>query len=46
MTLAVMGYHFQVITRRLSKALDAAVAPKSQDATGSNLPAGSGGQTR
>ena len=25
MTLAVMGYHLQVMTRRLSKAMDAAV---------------------
>jgi hypothetical protein len=25
MTLAVMGYHFQVMTRRMSEALDAAV---------------------
>ena len=24
MTLAVMGYHFQVMTRKLSKAIDAA----------------------
>jgi hypothetical protein len=25
MTLAVMGYHFQVMTRRMSEAMDAAV---------------------
>jgi hypothetical protein len=31
MTLAVMGYHFQVITRRLSKAIDSpALAPAAQ----------------
>ena len=31
MTLAVMGYHFQVITRRLSKAIDSpALAPATQ----------------
>ena len=29
MTLAVMGYHLQVITRRLSKAMDAAVLPEA-----------------
>jgi hypothetical protein len=27
MTLAVMGYHFQVMTRKLSKAIDAAAEP-------------------
>jgi hypothetical protein len=27
MTLAVMGYHFQVMTRKLSKAIDAAAQP-------------------
>lgn len=37
MTLAVMGYHFQVITRRLSKALDAGLVPKLPDATDKGL---------
>jgi HD superfamily phosphohydrolase len=27
MTLAVMGYHFQVMTRKLSKAVDLAALP-------------------
>ena len=27
MTLAVMGYHFQVMTQKLSKAIDAATQP-------------------
>ena len=27
MTLAVMGYHFQVMTQRLSKAIDSATQP-------------------
>ena len=30
MTLAVMGYHFQVMTRRLSKAKDAALLPDAE----------------
>jgi radical SAM superfamily enzyme YgiQ (UPF0313 family) len=32
MTLAVMGYHFQVMTRRMSEALDAAVVTTEMDA--------------
>jgi len=41
MTLAVMGYHFQVITRKLSKSLDAlAKAP----AMAQGLPARDGKQ--
>lgn len=31
MTLAVMGYHFQVMTRKLSKALDAAAASDERE---------------
>ena len=27
MTLAVMGYHFQVMTQKLSKAMDSATQP-------------------
>jgi hypothetical protein len=33
MTLVVMGYHFQVITRRLSKKLNAGVVPELPDTT-------------
>jgi radical SAM superfamily enzyme YgiQ (UPF0313 family) len=36
MTLAVMGYHFQVMTRRLSEAVDAAIKPAGM---GKSLPA-------
>ena len=30
MTLAVMGYHFQVMTQKLSKAKDAALLPDAE----------------
>jgi hypothetical protein len=40
MTLAVMGYHFQVMTRRLSD------RPDSPVAMGKCIPAEAGGQTR
>jgi radical SAM superfamily enzyme YgiQ (UPF0313 family) len=43
MTLAVMGYHFQVMTRKLSKSLDAVVLPGNGE---KNLPAEAGGQGR
>jgi hypothetical protein len=36
MTLAVMGYHFQVMTRRLSEAADLAMMPAGMD---NSLPA-------
>jgi radical SAM superfamily enzyme YgiQ (UPF0313 family) len=42
MTLAVMGYHFQVITRKLSKALDAAVAPQLAHTAEADLAADDG----
>jgi radical SAM superfamily enzyme YgiQ (UPF0313 family) len=42
MTLAVMGYHFQVITRKLSKALDAAEAPQLAHTAEANLAANDG----
>jgi hypothetical protein len=42
MTLAVMGYHFQVITRRLSKAVD---SPALAPATQKSLAAENGRQT-
>jgi radical SAM superfamily enzyme YgiQ (UPF0313 family) len=45
MTLAVMGYHFQVITRKLSKALDAAAPPRLAHTAEADLAAGDG-QTR
>jgi hypothetical protein len=31
MTLAVMGYHFQVMTRKLGKAMDKATAAKAEN---------------
>jgi hypothetical protein len=31
MTLAVMGYHFQVMTRRLSEATDLAMMPAEME---------------
>ena len=31
MTLAVMGYHFQVMTRRLLKAVDEAMQPSGME---------------
>jgi hypothetical protein len=31
MTLAVMGYHFQVMTQKLSKAIDSARQPANSD---------------
>jgi len=43
MTLAVMGYHFQVMTRRLSKAMDSPILPSSMK---KSLPAQTGGQAR
>jgi radical SAM superfamily enzyme YgiQ (UPF0313 family) len=45
MTLAVMGYHFQVITQKVSKAMDAAVAAQPAYAPKTGL-AAQGGQTR
>ena len=42
MTLAVMGYHFQVITRKLAKCK---LAPVPRTATETALPAETGGQT-
>jgi hypothetical protein len=33
MTLAVMGYHFQVMTQKLSKAIDAATEPAQSGET-------------
>jgi hypothetical protein len=41
MTLAVMGYHFQVMTRKLSKAIDAATEPAE---SGQILPSEAGTQ--
>jgi hypothetical protein len=41
MTLAVMGYHLQVITKKLSKALDEAALP---ELPGKSLPVEAGGQ--
>jgi hypothetical protein len=32
MTLAVMGYHFQVMTRKMSRALDAAARAAEMEA--------------
>jgi len=39
MTLAVMGYHFQVMTRKLGKAMDKAAKAAE---TGKDLPEGAG----
>jgi hypothetical protein len=41
MTLAVMGYHFQVMTRKLSKVMDSPSLPSSVE---KGLPADTGGQ--
>jgi radical SAM superfamily enzyme YgiQ (UPF0313 family) len=35
MTLAVMGYHFQVMTQRMSEAMDAALAAETEEAPAS-----------
>ena len=42
MTLAVMGYHFQVMTRKLSEAVDISTVPAAARDT---LSAGTGGET-
>ncbi len=41
MTLAVMGYHFQVMTQKLSRAVE---VPTSPSAMGERQPSGTGGQ--
>jgi len=41
MTLAVMGYHFQVITHKLLKAVDVAILPPVAE---NSLPAGDSGE--
>jgi hypothetical protein len=43
MTLAVMGYHLQVITQKLSKALDEAVLPEMP---GKSVPAEAAAKAR